>query len=105
MVRKGDCTLQQTTSWDTLGMRGTCSPGFRLESSGAQEQIIPGAFADSSAQSMVQYSHILRSSLWWGIAADAVAKAANFARGQARNAPGTVPPTAARLAEASAHLQ
>jgi acyl-CoA dehydrogenase len=105
MVRREDCTLKQTTSWDTLGMRGTCSPGFQLESSGAEEQIIPGAFADSSAQSMVPFSHILWSSLWWGIAADAVAKAANFVRGQARHSPGSVPPTAARLAEASAHLQ
>jgi acyl-CoA dehydrogenase len=105
MVQRGDCTLKQTTSWDTLGMRGTCSPGFRLESSGPEEQILPGTFADSSAQTMVPYSHILWASLWWGIAADAVAKAANFVRGQARQSPGAVPPTAARLAEVSLQLQ
>ncbi|HSI53669.1 MAG TPA: acyl-CoA dehydrogenase family protein [Ramlibacter sp.] len=105
LVRKQDATLQQTTSWDTLGMRGTCSPGFRLESSGPQEQILPGDFADSSAQTMVPYSHILWSSLWWGIAADAVGKAANFVRGQARQKPGSVPPTATRLAEVSLQLQ
>jgi acyl-CoA dehydrogenase len=105
MVRREDCSLKQTSSWDTLGMRGTCSPGFRLESGGAQDQIIPGAFADSSAQSMVPYSHILWSSLWWGIAADAVGRAANFVRGQARQTPGTVPPTATRLAEVSLQLQ
>ncbi|MEZ0307441.1 MAG: acyl-CoA dehydrogenase family protein, partial [Ramlibacter sp.] len=72
LVRKEDATLAQTTSWDTLGMRGTCSPGFRLESSGNEEQVLPGEFADSSARTMVPYSHILWSSLWWGIAADAV---------------------------------
>jgi acyl-CoA dehydrogenase len=105
LVRREDCTLKQTTSWDTLGMRGTCSPGFRLESSGPEAQIVPGAFADSSAQTMVPYSHVLWSSLWWGIAADAVGKAANFVRGQARQNPGTTPPTAARLAEASRQLQ
>jgi acyl-CoA dehydrogenase len=105
LVRREDCTLKQTTSWDTLGMRGTCSPGFRLESAGRQEQIVPGAFADSSAQTMVPYSHVLWSSLWWGIAADAVGKAANFVRGQARQAPGTVPPTATRLADVSLQLQ
>ncbi|MDB5875428.1 MAG: hypothetical protein JWQ07_4870 [Ramlibacter sp.] len=105
LVRKEDCTIKQTTSWDTLGMRGTCSPGFRLESSGPEQQILPGAFADSSAQTMVPYSHVLWSSVWWGIAADAVGKAANFVRGQARQAPGTVPPTATRLAEASLQLQ
>jgi acyl-CoA dehydrogenase len=105
LVTKQDCTLRQTTSWDTMGMRGTCSPGFRLESSGPERQILPGAFADSSAQTMVPYSHILWASLWWGIAADAVGKAANFVRGQARQNPGTVPPTAPRLAEVSLQLQ
>ncbi len=105
LVKREDCTLTQTSSWDTLGMRGTCSPGFRLESSGPVEQIVPGDFADSSALTMVPYSHILWSSLWWGIAADAVSRAAGFVRGQARQRPGTVPPTAARLAEVSLQLQ
>jgi acyl-CoA dehydrogenase len=105
LVRREDCRLKQTTSWDTMGMRGTCSPGFRLESSGPEEQIVPGAFADSSAQSMVPYSHILWASLWWGIAADAVGKAATFVRGQARQTPGSVPPAASRLAEVSLQLQ
>ena len=105
LVRREDFTLKQTTSWDTLGMRGTCSPGFRMESSGPIKQIIPGPYADSAARTMVPYSHILWSSLWWGIAADAVAKAANFVRGQARDKPGTIPPTATRLAEVSIQLE
>jgi acyl-CoA dehydrogenase len=105
LVRREEFKLTTTSTWDTLGMRGTCSPGFRLESSGPAEQILPGAFADSSAQTMVPYSHILWSSLWWGIAADAVARAATFVRGQARQTPGSVPPTAHRLAEVSIQLQ
>jgi len=105
LVCKDDYTLTQTTSWDTMGMRGTRSPGFKLVSSGSEEQIVPGAFADSSAQTMVPYSHILWSALWWGIAAEAVARASAFVRGQARKMPGTVPPTAVRLAELSALLQ
>jgi acyl-CoA dehydrogenase len=104
-VRREDSTLKQTTSWDTMGMRGTCSPGFRLEAGGDAQYVVPGSFADSSAQTMVPYSHILWASLWWGIAADAVAKAGRFVRGEARKNPGTVPPGAARLAEASAQLQ
>jgi acyl-CoA dehydrogenase len=105
LVKKGDYKLTQTTTWDTLGMRGTCSPGFKLESSGPEEQIVPGSFADSSAQTMVPYSHILWSSLWWGIAANAVSLAAEFVRAGARKNPGTVPPTAVRLAEVSNQLQ
>jgi len=105
LVRKEDYELTQTSSWDTLGMRGTCSPGFKLQSAGSEEQIIPGSFADSSAQTMVPYSHILWASLWWGIAADAVARAAEFVRAGARKNPGSVPPTAARLADVSSQLQ
>ena len=105
LVRKPDFTLVQTTTWDTLGMRGTRSPGFRLESSGSIDQIVPGSFAEGSSQSMVPYSHVLWASLWWGIAADAIAKAAGFVRAEARKNPGTVPPNATRLAETSVRLQ
>ena len=105
LVRRGDYTLTQTGTWEALGMRGTCSPGFKLVSNGPQAQVIPGSFADSCAQTMVPYSHILWSSLWWGIAADAVSRASEFVRAAARRNPGTVPPGATRLAEASARLQ
>jgi acyl-CoA dehydrogenase len=105
LVRKGQFQLQQTSQWDTLGMRGTCSPGFKLTSKGAAEQIVPGAYADSSSQTMVPYSHILWSGLWLGIATDAVARAATFVRAEARRNPGTTPPTALRLAEVTNTLQ
>jgi acyl-CoA dehydrogenase len=105
LVRKPDYKLTQTTSWDTLGMRGTCSPGFKLESTGPVDHILPGSFADSSAQTMVPYSHILWSALWSGIAGDAVARAASFVRAEARRKPGIVPPMATRLAKVSTQLQ
>ena len=105
LVKRQDAHLTQVGSWDTLGMRGTCSPGFRLESAASVDQILPQAFADISAQTMVPYSHTLWSAVWWGIAADAVSRAANFVRGEARKRPGTVPPTARRLAAVSAQLQ
>jgi acyl-CoA dehydrogenase len=105
LVSRGDRRLTQTGTWDALGMRGTCSPGFRLEAQGPEEQIMPAAFADIAAQTMVPYSHVLWSSLWWGIAADAVARAAELVRGSARRSPGTVPPNAAPLAQVSAELQ
>lgn len=105
LLRKQDYTLTTTGTWDTLGMRGTCSPGGHLEASASVDQIVPGAFAESSAQSMVPYSHILWASLWWGIAADAISRAASFVRQAARRTPGVVPPAAPRLAEAVAELQ
>lgn len=105
LVKREDATLTQTTTWDTLGMRGTCSPGFRLESSGPLAQILPEPYADISARTMVPYSHTLWAALWWGIAADAVARASTYVRGEARKKPGTVPPTATRLAEVTVQLQ
>ncbi|MBS2015031.1 MAG: acyl-CoA/acyl-ACP dehydrogenase [Deltaproteobacteria bacterium] len=105
LVRKADRTLTQTTTWDTMGMRGTCSPGFKLSSSGPVEQILPGSFADSSAQTMVSYSHILWSALWLGIAFDAVARASAHVRAEARKTPGQVPMKATHLAELSVKLQ
>ena len=105
MVREGDFTLEQTTTWDTMGMRGTVSPGFKLTSGGPAQQILPVPFGDIAAQTMVPYSHILWSSLWWGIAAGAHGKAANYVRGVARKNPGTTPPTAVALAELTVQLQ
>ena len=72
LVQKGEFTLEGGGVWDTLGMRGTCSPPFKVHSAGPDEQIIPGSYADSSAESMVPYSHILWAGLWLGIATEAV---------------------------------
>lgn len=105
LVDRGNRRLTQTGSWDAMGMRGTCSPGFRLEAEGPDERVIPVSFADIAAQTMVPYSHVLWSSLWWGIAADAVARAAELVRSSARRNPGMVPPNAAALAQVSAELQ
>jgi len=105
LAQQGDFTLDGGGAWDTLGMRGTCSPPFKVHAAGPEEQIIPGSYADSSAESMVPYSHILWAALWLGIATDAVNRASAFVRAAARKNPGHVPPTATRLAEVSVMLQ
>jgi len=105
ILTRGDFELAQTTTWDTMGMRGTCSPGFSLKSRGKNWQVMPTPYADISAQTMVPYSHILWSALWTGLASDAYGRAAAFVRGQARKNPGHTPPTAQMLAELSAHVQ
>lgn len=105
LLQKRDYRLEQTSGWNTLGMRGTCSPGFKMTSSGSVEQILPGSYADSSAQTMVPYSHVLWSSLWSGIAGAAVARAASHVRSEARKKPGSVPASASHLAKVAAQLQ
>jgi acyl-CoA dehydrogenase len=105
LVRKRDYSLTQKGAWDALGMRGTCSPPFFLSSSGDEGQIFETPFADVASETQVPFSHILWSSVWLGIATAAVARARAFVRQQARAKPGTVPPSALRLAEVSSRLQ
>ncbi len=102
---KDQYTLDRTSVWDTLGMRGTCSDGFLFKGEAPAVQILPKPFAEIAAQSMLATSHLLWSALWYGIAADAVARAQAFVRAAARKSPGTPPPGALRLAEVSGQLQ
>ncbi|MBA4205193.1 MAG: acyl-CoA dehydrogenase [Polymorphum sp.] len=102
---KGQYSLDKTHHWDTLGMRGTRSDGFLFKGEAPACQILPKPFAEIAAQSMLVYSHILWSGVWFGIAADAFARAQAFVKAAARKSPGTVPPGALRLAEASNLLQ
>ncbi len=103
-VLKDDCRLEETVGWDTLGMRGTCSMGYRLTAEAGAEQILPLPYADISARTMLPATHILWASVWLGIATDAVARARAFVRAEARKKPGSTPPGALRLAEATTLL-
>ena len=105
LVRKGEYTAVPLSNWDTMGFRGTCSSGFELTASGGTEQIIPTPFPEILGQTMHPYSHIVWSSLWSGIAADAVNQARAFVRAEARKTPGETPISAIRLAEVNQVLQ
>ena len=103
MVRRGKYTLKPLSGWDTLGFRGTCSSGYVLTAQGDTAQILPTPFAQILAHTMHPYSHIVWSSLWSGIAMDAVKQARAFVRAEARKNPGETPLSAIRLAEVDKH--
>jgi acyl-CoA dehydrogenase len=105
LLRRSDYALERRGTWQTLGMRGTCSPAFRLTGHGRLDQILPAPFADIASSTMVPFSHILWASVWVGLASDTVERARSFVREQARQRPGVVPPTAARLGELCATFQ
>jgi acyl-CoA dehydrogenase len=105
LARKADLRLTRTSGWDTLGMRGTRSLGFTLEVNGSLDQILPVPFAEIAGHTMLPVSHVLWTSLWLGLASDAVDRARAFVRVEARRTPGTVPPAALRLAETVAELE
>lgn len=92
---------EQMGEWDTLGMRGTCSPGFVIRGKCGAEQVLPTSFATIAAETMVPISHILWAHVWLGIATEAFDRAQNFVRMQARQDPGTKPPAAVKLADLS----
>lgn len=99
LVRSGEYQLKALSGWDTLGFRGTCSSGFTLTSRGHVAQILPAPYAEIHSKTMHPFSHTVWSSLWLGIAGDAVGRARSAVRSEARKTPGTPPPSALRLAE------
>ncbi|MFO1337176.1 MAG: acyl-CoA dehydrogenase family protein [Burkholderiaceae bacterium] len=104
LARKPQCEMQLVGTWDSMGMRGTCSPGYTITARFGAEQVVPAPFADINAHTMVPWAHILWSSGWLGIATDAVARARGFVRDTGRKLGGP-PPTAARLSDVSTQLQ
>ncbi|HVW08691.1 MAG TPA: acyl-CoA dehydrogenase family protein [Bryobacteraceae bacterium] len=97
-------TMKLAGQWDTLGMRGTCSPGFEIQAVCSPEQVLPEPFSKIAAETMVPFSHILWAHVWLGLSTDAFDRARNFVRRQARQTPGVTPPSALRLSELAAHM-
>jgi acyl-CoA dehydrogenase len=104
VVRREQISLEQTSSWDPLGMRGTCSPGFVVRAEFTPEQVLPTPFPRVMAETMVPVTHVLWSHLWLGIATDAFDRARAFVRAAAKQKPGETPPVALRLSHLMADL-
>lgn len=95
----GDTTLEQISTWDVLGFRGTCSPGFLLKTRTSAAHVLPVDYSTISASTMLPGSHTLWASVWLGIADAALSKARDATRSAVRNKPGATVPQAAKLAE------
>jgi acyl-CoA dehydrogenase len=101
---RSDTEMQQTTEWDTLGMRGTCSPGFAIKAICESGQILPTDFAQVAAETVVPFSHLLWSHVWMGAAAAAYERAHGFVKGLAKQNPGVTPPAATPLSKLSVQM-
>ncbi|SNB72259.1 acyl-CoA dehydrogenase [Arboricoccus pini] len=99
-----DYTLEQTSGWDTLGMRGTCSNGYVLRAEAPLDRLLPLPYADISARTMLPITHLTWAGTWVGIVTDAVARARAYVRAEARKR-GSAPPAAIRLAALVAGLE
>jgi acyl-CoA dehydrogenase len=96
------CMLEQTSTWNALGFRGTCSHGFTVTARFAPDAILAVPFAVIAAETMVPVSHLVWSSVWLGIATDAVRRARRAVRDDARRQGSTGGNT--RLADLVARL-
>jgi acyl-CoA dehydrogenase len=101
---KESYTLEPQGSWDTLGMRGTCSSGFILRATGDRAQILPDPYEKIHAQTMTPVAHLMWAGAWTGIATDAVERARAFIRKAARQSGGQLPPGAAQFTKANSSL-
>jgi acyl-CoA dehydrogenase len=104
LARAADTTLEPTGTWDPLGMRGTCSPGYVVRAEVGTEQVLAAPFSAISSESMVPVSHLLWSHIWLGIATDAFDRARAFVRAAARRAPGEPVPAAVKLSHVMTQL-
>lgn len=108
LVARDQVRLRRTGGWNTLGMRGTCSPAFDLDLAFDADQVLPTPFADIAANTMVPVSHTLWSSVWIGLAAEALRRALGVARGRSRRSAASVPASLTlghtKLAAARGHL-
>jgi acyl-CoA dehydrogenase len=79
VIARQQFQLTQTGDWDTLGMRGTCSKTFLLRAEGHADQILP-AYGDIQNDTMTPVAHLTWSSVWHGIALEALSRARRYVR-------------------------
>ncbi len=104
LSRRDQMEMEPKGSWDPMGMRGTCSPGFVVRATIPQEQVMSTPFSDISNESMTPLSHIFWSHAWLGVATDAFDRARAFAKAAAKRSPGAPPAAATRLSELMSKL-
>lgn len=104
LTHAADTELEPRGTWDTIGMRGTCSPGFVVRAKFAPGQILGAPFSAVMNQSIVPISHILWSHVWLGIATEAFERGRSFVRAAARRKPGEPVPAAHSLSRVMSEL-
>lgn len=105
ICRKADFTLQKTSEWNTMGLRGTCSSGFHLSAEIAADAIFPMPSTVIANEGGIHARQILLCAVWVGLAEAAGAKAHAYVRAAARKNIGVLPPSAVHLAELAAEIQ
>jgi acyl-CoA dehydrogenase len=104
LSRRDQMEMEPKGSWDPMGMRGTCSPGFVVHATIPQAQVMSTPFSQISAESMTPVSHIFWSHVWLGVATDAFDRARAFVKAASKRSPGAPLPAAMRLSALMSQL-
>lgn len=99
-----DYTMERRQGWETLGMRGTCSRGFRVEAAAPTDRILDVPYGKIHTQTMMPVAHLLWSSAWAGLASSSVERTRQFMRAAMQNSGGKLPPGAAHFTQARQSL-
>jgi acyl-CoA dehydrogenase len=102
---KPEYQLESSGEWNTLGMRGTCSPGFTLKGTGVPDQVLPDPYQKIHTHTMMPVAHLTWSAVWSGIAAGAVERARKLTRAAARRGGGQLPPGITHFTRAAMSLR
>jgi acyl-CoA dehydrogenase len=104
LSRAAETELEPMGTWDTIGMRGTCSPGFVVRARLHRDQILAAPFSTMMNESLVPLSHVLWSFVWLGIATEAFDRGRSFVRAAMRRSPGKPVPAAHSLSRVMSEL-
>lgn len=104
-AERGDLTLNVTSEWNALGMRGTRSVGMRMDGLVPVENIIGkrGEYRTVAVESMIPLAHIAWSACWLGAARSAYSDVIALLR--SRHRPGGVDLESDLFAERLARLR
>jgi acyl-CoA dehydrogenase len=105
VLRTANFTLEPTSGWDTLGLRGTCSSGLHMTGHLTADDLFPVPFSVVANGGGGQLRHVLLTAVWTGLAEAAMEEAHSAVRAAARRNIGTTPQSALRLAEIMAEVQ
>lgn len=103
---KDQLELEKLGEWNMMGMRGTCSPPFRVVVDVPAENVSTVGFGVLSSYRMEPWSIVLWAAAWEGIATSAYDKAAHATRKKAsKQLKDGVPLGDPRLSDAYGNLQ
>ncbi len=98
-------TLEETSGWDTMGLRGTSSRGYRLTARVGLDRVVPTPYEAISTETMLPVSHTLWAAVWLGMSRAATETSRQYVRAAARRTIGSLPAGATALVSLIAELE